>query len=174
MTPGIGPGSAELSMFEGADLRELRAVRRLRRCRSCASASEQAVLPSAALGLIEKPGGRVTVVALISDGEGIVGLCGCGNVRSTSSPEARVGLGGRRLRGEARVEAELVAAGGCGQGVFGVVDAAVVGDDVQLSGERNRRRSVGFWRNGVSGLFEATGKGLRCSRFYDRCSDRSC
>ena len=39
-----------------------------------ASASVQAVLPSAALGLIEKPSGRVTVAARSSEGEGTVGL----------------------------------------------------------------------------------------------------
>ena len=37
-------------------------------CRSGASRSVQATLPSAALGLIEKPSGRVTVAALISRG----------------------------------------------------------------------------------------------------------
>ena len=52
-----------------------------------ASASEQEVLPSAALGLIEKPSGKVTVVALISEGEGTVGLSIWGTLRSTSRPE---------------------------------------------------------------------------------------
>jgi hypothetical protein len=52
-----------------------------------ASASRQAVLPSAAFGLIVKPGGSVIVLSLISDGEGTVGLCVCGTVRSMSSPD---------------------------------------------------------------------------------------
>jgi hypothetical protein len=52
------------------------------------SASEQLTFPSAAFGLIEKPSGRIVVVALISEGEGVVGLCSCGTLRSTSTPEA--------------------------------------------------------------------------------------
>ncbi len=57
-------------------------------CRSWLLRSEQEVLPSAAFGLIVKPSGRVTVVALISDGEGTSGLDCCGTWRSTSRPEA--------------------------------------------------------------------------------------
>ena len=53
-----------------------------------ASASEQAVLPSAAFGLIENPSGRLTVGALISESEGESGLSDCGTLRSMSSPEA--------------------------------------------------------------------------------------
>ena len=74
--------------LEAADLGELRAVGGARRCRSWPAASVQAVLPSAALGLIEKPGGRVTVAPRSSLGEGIVGLSCWGTVRLTSIPEA--------------------------------------------------------------------------------------
>jgi hypothetical protein len=45
-------------------------------------------LPSAALGLIVNPSGKVTVVALISDGEGVRGLRNCGTLRLTSRPLA--------------------------------------------------------------------------------------
>ena len=53
-----------------------------------ACASEQAILPSAALGLIEKPAGSSTLLALISEGEGVLGSWNCGTTRSTASPEA--------------------------------------------------------------------------------------
>ena len=53
-----------------------------------ACASEQATLPSAALGLIEKPSGSSTALALISEGDGVLGSWNCGTIRSTSSPEA--------------------------------------------------------------------------------------
>ena len=45
-------------------------------------------MPSAALGLIEKPSGRVTVVAVISEAEGVTGLSFCGTLRATSRPLA--------------------------------------------------------------------------------------
>ena len=122
--------------LEAADLRELGALGRVARCRSWPAASEQEVLPSAALGLIEKPGGRVTVAPRSSDGEGMVGLSCWGTLRSTSMPEAVVGLGRGRLRVEARVEAELVAAGRLRPGGFGLVAAAVVGEDVERGAQR--------------------------------------
>ena len=52
-----------------------------------ASASEQVVLPSVALGVMEKPSGRVTSAALSSEGEGTVGLSNWGTVRRNSAPE---------------------------------------------------------------------------------------
>ena len=127
--PEIGAGSAELSIDVGADLRELRAVRLRSSVPKFASASEQEVLPSAALGLIEKPTGSVTVAALISDGEGKVGLRSCGTVRSTSTPEAEsvavvVGLA-LRLGLKVSWSQPVLA----GHGVAGRVDAVVVADD---------------------------------------------
>jgi len=53
-----------------------------------ASASVQDVLPSAALELIEKPSGRVTVAPRSSVGEGMVGLNCWGTERLTSIPDA--------------------------------------------------------------------------------------
>ncbi len=53
-----------------------------------ATASGQDVLPSAALGFSENPTGSVRFAALISDGEGKLGLSNCGTVRSMSTPEA--------------------------------------------------------------------------------------
>src|SRR5262249_40608419 len=53
-----------------------------------ASAFEQVVLPSAALGLIEKPTGSSTLLPLISDGDGVLGSSNCGTTRSTARPEA--------------------------------------------------------------------------------------
>src|SRR3954454_23890150 len=86
MAPGIGPGrelfsitrvpTLENSGHSAASLVPKRALK-----------SEHAVFPSAALGLIENPGGRVTVVAFSSLGEGIVGLTCCGALRLTSIPE---------------------------------------------------------------------------------------
>ena len=102
-----------------------------------ASASVQAVLPSAALGLIEKPSGRVTVAARISEGEGDGGARLLGDAEVDFEPRGRVGRGGGRLGVEAGVEAELVAAGGGGPGRFGVGDAAVVGEDFEGGAERN-------------------------------------
>jgi hypothetical protein len=55
---------------------------------NAASISVQESLPSAALGLIEKPTGSATVAPLISEGEGKVGLSSCGTVRLMSTPEA--------------------------------------------------------------------------------------
>ena len=43
-------------------------------------------MPSAAFGLIENPSGRVTVVARISEAEGVSGLICCGTFRLTSRP----------------------------------------------------------------------------------------
>src|ERR1044072_3199415 len=85
MAPLIGAGSAELS------IETVPTLERSGHCASwtvpkAASSSVQAVLPSAALGLIEKPGGKITVVALIEDGAGVLGLCVCGTLRLTSRP----------------------------------------------------------------------------------------
>ena len=44
-------------------------------------------MPSAALALIEKPSGRVTIAVRISEGEGTRALCSCGTLCSRSSPE---------------------------------------------------------------------------------------
>ena len=96
---------------------------------NCASASVQAVLPSAAPGLIEKPGGRVTVVALSSVGEGIVALTCWGTARLTSIPEGASVRRGGRLRVETGVEAELVAAGHLRPGVLRMGYTAVIGED---------------------------------------------
>ena len=52
-----------------------------------ASSSEQAVCPSAASGLIVKPGGRVTVADLTSEGE-LAKPRNCGALSSRFSPEA--------------------------------------------------------------------------------------
>src|ERR1700751_4778186 len=87
MPRGIGSGSAELSSVR---------VPTLENCGQCASSSvpklawesEQEVLPSAALGLIENPSGRVTVVARISESDGVSGLSFCGTFSVTSSPLA--------------------------------------------------------------------------------------
>ncbi len=53
-----------------------------------ACCSVQATLPSAALGLIEKPSGRVTVVALIAEESGVSGSWYWGTLRLTANPEA--------------------------------------------------------------------------------------
>src|SRR5882757_6831617 len=53
-----------------------------------ASASEQETLPSAAFGLTEKPSGKFTSSALISESEGAIGLCTWGTSSLTSTPEA--------------------------------------------------------------------------------------
>ena len=103
----------------------------LRRCRSVASASEQEVLPSAALGLIENPSGRVTVAPRSSDGEGMVGLSSWGTLEVDVDARGGVGVGGRRLRVEARVEAELVAAGHLRPGSIRPGRAAIVGEDFE-------------------------------------------
>src|SRR5690349_12088469 len=87
MAPGIGAGRAALSS---------ESVPTLANSGHCAasllpsraSASEHDVLPSAAFGLIEKPGGRVTVVDRISDGDGVDGSWNWGTSSFTSSPEA--------------------------------------------------------------------------------------
>src|SRR3954466_11705921 len=50
--------------------------------------SVQVLLPSAALGLTEKPGGSCTLEALISEGEGVPGSWNWGTTRSTARPEA--------------------------------------------------------------------------------------
>src|ERR1044072_6517338 len=86
MSPGSGPGSTALWMssvptFEFSGHWAAFWVPKR------ASKSVQDVLPSAAFGLIEKPAGRVTVVSLIADGEGTVGLWNWGTLRLTSSPE---------------------------------------------------------------------------------------
>ena len=52
-----------------------------------AQQSGQATLPSAAFGLIEKPCGSVTFAVFSSEGEGVIGLCVCGTLRSASRPE---------------------------------------------------------------------------------------
>ena len=75
-------------------------------------------------------------------------------MRSTSSPEAESVCGGGRLGEEAGVEAELVAAGGLRPGAFGVVAAAVVGEDVEGGAREATPQVVGFWRKGVGGLLE--------------------
>src|SRR6476661_3661593 len=85
MAPSIGAGSAELSIER---------VPTLACSGQCAastvpneaSSSVQETFPSAALVLIEKPGGRVTVDARISEGDGVPGLCVCGTLSSTSRP----------------------------------------------------------------------------------------
>ena len=76
-----------------------------------AAASEQEVLPSAALGLIEKPTGSLTGRRpdLRRRREGRAEQLRDREV--DVDPGGGVGLGGGRLRAEARVEAELVAAG---------------------------------------------------------------
>ena len=63
-----------------------------------------------------EPSGRVTVAAGSRTATASSGSCGCGTLRSMSSPEAVSGWVGGRLRGEARVEAELIAAGRLGNG----------------------------------------------------------
>ena len=45
-------------------------------------------MPSAAFGLRVKPSGSVILVVRISEGDGVVGLCGCGTLRTVSRPDA--------------------------------------------------------------------------------------
>src|ERR1044072_8024807 len=87
MAPLIGAGSAELSI-ETVPTLECSGHCASWTVPKAASSSVQAVLPSAALGLIEKPGGKITVVALIEGGAGVLGLCVCGTLRLTSRPVA--------------------------------------------------------------------------------------
>src|SRR6188768_3454655 len=87
MKPGIGAGSAELSRTKVPTF-ENSGHAAGRRVPSFASVSLQAVLPSAALGLIEKPSGSDTVDAFSGEGDGVVASCGCGTVSFTSTPEA--------------------------------------------------------------------------------------
>ena len=81
------PGSAELSTLTVPTF-EVSGQCAGSRVPMLESASLQASLPSAALGLIETPTGSVTVVARICEGEGTLGLVGCGTWRSTLRPEA--------------------------------------------------------------------------------------
>src|SRR5436853_1512278 len=85
MPPGIGSGSAQLSS-ERVPTLECSGQCASPSVPKAASASEHEVLPSAALGLIEKPFGIVTLTARISESDGVTGLACCGTLRSTSSP----------------------------------------------------------------------------------------
>ena len=152
---GSGPGSAELSISRLPTLANS-GQSAASRVPKLACASVQATLPSAAFGLIEKPGGRVTVAAAQLARRGDRRAQRLGNGEFDVDARGGVGLVGGRLRVEARVEAELAAAGPLRPGRLGVVDAAVVGEDVQR-GSSGASQVVGFCRNGVSGLFEAAG-----------------
>ena len=101
----------------------------------------QAVLPSAALGLIEKPGGRVTVARAQLGRRGYRRALLLGDGQVDVDPRGGVGLGRGRLRIEARIEAELVAAGHLRPRVTGAIAATVVGEDVE--GGAERRVAVG-------------------------------
>ena len=87
MYPDNGPGRAELSIVRVPTL-DVSGHWASSSVPNRASESLQALLPSAALGLIEKPAGNFTVTARISEGEGVLGLSSWGTLRSTSRPEA--------------------------------------------------------------------------------------
>ena len=76
-------------------------------------------------------------------GEGIVGLSGWGTVEVDVDPGCRIGLRRRRLRVEARVEAELVAPGHLRPGVVGMARSPVVGRGHRARTRADRRRSSG-------------------------------
>ena len=123
-----------------------------------ASASEQEVLPSAALGLIEKPSGRVTVIARISEGDGVDGALLLGNTEVDGETRGRVGLRRRRLRVKARIEAELITP--CGGGIAGVSFsyAVVIGEDFQRSWAVPRCKWSGYRETGWRGCPRESGK----------------
>ena len=77
-----------------------------------ASASEQDVLPSAALGLIAMPSGRVTVDGANLRGRGRSRALKLGNPEVDIEPGRRIRGCRGRLRVEAGVEGELIATGG--------------------------------------------------------------
>ena len=83
----IGPGSAELSTSTVPTL-EVSGQLAGSSVPKAASVSVHAVLPSAPLGLIDIPSGRVTTVSRICDGEGTKALWFWGTLSSTSMPEA--------------------------------------------------------------------------------------
>ena len=124
------------------------------------SSSLQEILPSAAFGLIEKPSGRVTVVALISDGDGVLGLSSCGTLRSTSSPEAvsvsSVSGWAARLGLKLSWSQPVVS----GQGPWLRGHAVVVGDHFERCGQCARA--------GRSGLQERDQRAVRRGRTGNR------
>src|SRR5690242_1330548 len=87
MPPNISSGSALLTS-DAVPTFENSGQTGALRVPSAACWSVQAVLPSAALGLIEKPSGSSTVVARICDDAGTLGLSPCGTLSLTSRPEA--------------------------------------------------------------------------------------
>src|SRR4051794_19107520 len=88
MYPGRGEGRAELVIVREPTFEDCGHCAASSRIPTRASSAEQAALPSAALGLIETPGGSVTVEALIWEGDGAMGLSAGGTLRSMSMPEA--------------------------------------------------------------------------------------
>ena len=101
-----------------------------------ACAAVQALLPSAALELTLKPGGSDDGQVADRRGSQRAGAQFLGHGEVDVEARGRVGLGRRRLRAQARVEAELIAAGhrriGFGQ-LFGFV---VIADDVARDRQR--------------------------------------
>src|SRR5215213_5653689 len=85
MAPGRGSGSAALSRLRVPTLENSGQVTAFR-VPIAVSASEQLSFPSAALGLIDTPSGKIVVEDLISEGDGVVALSSCGTRRSTSTP----------------------------------------------------------------------------------------
>ena len=119
--------------------------------------SEQVVFPSAALGLIENPFGKVIVLALSADGDGVFGSWNCGTLSTTSTPEAvsvSVVVGFAARLGS---KLERVAPGGRRPAACGVGPLEVVGErfDRRASGPT---QVVGFWFIGAIGSEEGTSR----------------
>ena len=170
MPPEIGAGSAGLSIvstptFENSGQCASSVVPKF------ASASEHESLPSAAFGLIENPSGSFRVAALISDGDGKLGLNICGTVRSMSTPEAESAavVVGLALRLGLKVSWSHPV--GLGQGAVALLTLLSYPTTVTLL-VRSALQTPGLIRNGTWGCWMPRGCRIRCSCTVPACGCR--
>ena len=120
-----------------------------------AATSGQAILPSAAFGLIVKPSGSVISEVRSSDGGRRFAALRLRDFDRQVEARGGVGAVGRRLRQDAGREAQLLAAGRRRvRRRFAAHFIVVVVFDVRRDRSVRLPQVVGFCRNGFSGMFD--------------------